>query len=134
MYGECGNTYNLTFSHDAEEKYVMIADGNNNKIWIHDRKTGAMKGSVGDNGPMAGQFHIIDAIAMDSHGNLYTGEVVPGSGFRNSSDQWGRQDSAPSPRVIVRSAGNELPSVSGVAAKRFAARRPARTVADPVVA
>src|SRR6266567_8608277 len=78
--GGCGNTYNLTFSHDPGEKYILIADGNNNKLWIHDRKTGALVGSVGSYGTMAGQFHVIDAIAMDSHGNLYTGEV--GSGKR----------------------------------------------------
>ena len=78
--GGCGNTYNLTFSHDAGERYILVADGNNNKVWIHDRKTGALVGSVGSYGTMAGQFHVIDAIAMDSHGNLYTGEV--GSGKR----------------------------------------------------
>lgn len=79
-FGSCGNTYNLTFSHDPKQKYVFVADGNNNKIWIHDRMTGAEIGSVGSYGTMAGQFHIIDAIAMDSMGNLYTGEV--GSGKR----------------------------------------------------
>ena len=78
--GGCGNTYNLTFSHDAGEKYILVADGNNNRVWIHDRKTGALVGSVGSYRTMAGQFHVIDAIAMDSHGNLYTGEV--GSGKR----------------------------------------------------
>ena len=35
-------------------------------------------GSVGSYGTMAGQFHAIDAIAMDSHGNLYTCEVGTG--------------------------------------------------------
>jgi hypothetical protein len=79
-FGGCGNPYNLTFSHDPEEKYILVVDGNNNKIWIHDRKTGEMVGSVGCYGAMAGQFHVIDAIAMDSLGNLYTGEV--GSGKR----------------------------------------------------
>lgn len=77
-FGMCGTTYNLTFSHDAGEKYVMIADGTNDKIWIHDRKTGELAGSIGDNGRMAGQFHWIDAIAIDSQGNLYTGEVDTG--------------------------------------------------------
>ena len=37
-----------------------------------------MAGSVGDNGRMAGYFHWIDAIAVDSHGNMYTGEVDTG--------------------------------------------------------
>jgi hypothetical protein len=78
LFGMCGTIYNLTFSHDAAEKYVFLADGTNDKIWIHDRKTGAPAGSIGDNGRMAGQFHWIDAIAIDSHGNLYTGEVDTG--------------------------------------------------------
>ena len=78
MYGMCGTTYNLTFSHDAEQKYILVADGTNDKIWIHERKTGKLAGSIGDNGRMAGLFHWIDAIAMDSHGNIYTGEVDTG--------------------------------------------------------
>jgi hypothetical protein len=47
-------------------------------VWIHDRKTGELAGSIGDNGRMAGYFHWIDAIAIDSQGNLYTGEVDTG--------------------------------------------------------
>lgn len=78
MFGMCGTIYNLTFSHDADEKYVLIADGTNDKIWIHDRMSGNVVGSIGDNGRMAGQFHWIDAIAMDSKGNIYTGEVDTG--------------------------------------------------------
>ena len=78
MYGMCGTIYNLTFSHDAGQKYVLIADGTNDKVWIQDRKTGAVAGSVGDNGRMAGYFHWIDAIAVDSMGNMYTGEVDTG--------------------------------------------------------
>ena len=78
MFGMCGTIYNLTFSHDPEQKYLLIADGTNDKVWIHDRKTGAMVTSIGDNGRMAGQFHWIDAVAMDSRGNIYTGEVDSG--------------------------------------------------------
>ena len=78
QFGMCGSIYNLTFSHDADGKYVLIADGTNDKIWIQDRKNGALAGSIGDNGRMAGYFHWIDAIAIDSKGNLYTGEVDTG--------------------------------------------------------
>ena len=78
MRGMCGTTYNLTFSHDAPQKYLFVADGTNHKVWIHDRKSGAMVGSIGSLGRMAGQFFWIDAIAMDSMGNLYTGEVWTG--------------------------------------------------------
>lgn len=78
MFGMCGTIYNLIFSHDAMEQYLLIADGTNDKIWIHDRKSGEVVGSIGDNGRMAGQFHWIDGIAMDSMGNIYTGEVDTG--------------------------------------------------------
>jgi len=63
---------------DAAQKYVLAADGTNDKIWIHNRTDGSLVGAIGNNGRMAGQFHWIDAIAMDSHGNLYTGEVDTG--------------------------------------------------------
>ena len=78
QFGMCGTIYNMTFSHDADGKYVLVADGTNDKIWIQDRKTGELAGSIGDNGRMAGYFHWIDAIAIDSKGNLYTGEVDTG--------------------------------------------------------
>jgi hypothetical protein len=78
MYGMCGTIYNLSFSHDKDQAYVFIADGTNDKVWIHDRKTGKVVGEIGDNGRMAGQFHWIDAIAIDSLGNMYTGEVDTG--------------------------------------------------------
>ena len=78
VYGMCGTIYNLTFSHDPDGKYALIADGTNDKVWIQDRKTGQVAGSIGDNGRMAGYFHWIDAIAMDSKGNIYTGEVETG--------------------------------------------------------
>ena len=35
-------------------------------------------GSFGGNGRYAGQLHWIDSIAMDSKGNVYTGEVEDG--------------------------------------------------------
>ena len=76
--GMCGSTYNLTFSHDAGQQYILVADGTNHRIWIHDRHTGELKGSVGRPGRMAGEFFWIDAIATDSLGNVYTGEVRTG--------------------------------------------------------
>jgi sugar lactone lactonase YvrE len=74
----CGTIYNLTFSHDPQQQYLFAVDGTNHMIWIHDRKNGNLVGSIGGLGRMAGQFFWIDAIAMDSHGNLYTGEVWTG--------------------------------------------------------
>jgi hypothetical protein len=97
MFGMCGTTYNLTFSHDAGEKYVLIADGTNDKIWVHDRKTGELASSIGENGRMAGYFHWIDAIAIDSHGNLYTGEVDTGKRVQKFILQNGEKTVRPRP-------------------------------------
>jgi hypothetical protein len=96
-FGMCGTVYNLTFSHDPQQKYVLIADGTNDKIWIQDRKEGTLAGSIGDNGRMAGQFHWIDAIAMDSKGNLYTGEVDTGKRVQKFVLQSGDGKARPHP-------------------------------------
>ena len=76
--GPCGTVFHLTFSHDPRQKYVYVADGTNNMVWMLNRKDGAVAGSFGGNGRYAGQLHWIDAIAVDSKGNLYTGEVEDG--------------------------------------------------------
>jgi hypothetical protein len=42
------------------------------------RDDDALVGSFGGNGRYAGQLHLIDGIAVDSKGNVYTGEVEDG--------------------------------------------------------
>jgi len=42
------------------------------------RNDGTVAGSFGGNGRYAGQLHWIDAVAVDSKGNVYTGEVEDG--------------------------------------------------------
>ena len=71
----CGTTYKLAISRDAQQKFLYVADGTNNKVWILDRQNGRTLGSFGGNGRYAGQLHWVNAIAMDSRGNIYTGEV-----------------------------------------------------------
>jgi hypothetical protein len=71
----CGTTYKMVMSRDPQQKYLYVADGTNNKVWILDRQSGKTLGSFGSNGRYAGQLHWINAIAMDSKGNIYTGEV-----------------------------------------------------------
>jgi hypothetical protein len=44
--------------------------------------TGAYVGQIGSPGRNAGQLHWIDASAMDSLGNIYTGEVDDGKFVR----------------------------------------------------
>lgn len=74
----CGTVYNLAFSHDSAQKYLFVADGTNNMVWIIERASGDTVGSFGGNGRYAGQLHWIDSVAVDSKGNVYTGEVEDG--------------------------------------------------------
>ena len=74
----CGTVYHLALSTDREQRYIFVADGTNNMVWILNRQTGALDGSFGGNGRYAGQLHWIDTVAVDSKGNVYTGEVEDG--------------------------------------------------------
>lgn len=71
----CGSMYKLVISKDPEQRYLYMADGTNNRVWIVDRQSGETLGSFGGNGRYAGQLHWINAIGIDSIGNIYTGEV-----------------------------------------------------------
>ena len=84
----CGRVYALAFSMDPEQKYLYMADGTNSRVWIVDRKSGETLGSFGGTGRYAGQFHWVNAIATDSVGNIYTGEVKHGKRIRKFEPIW----------------------------------------------
>jgi hypothetical protein len=74
----CGTTYKLAISRDPQQKYLFVADGHNFVIWMLDRQSGKTLGYFGGNGRLAGQLHFPNAVATDSRGNIYTGEVDTG--------------------------------------------------------
>jgi DNA-binding beta-propeller fold protein YncE len=73
-----GSTWTLTFSRDPQQRYLFVADGENNRIAIVRRSDGVEVGTFGHSGRNAGQFHWVHQIGIDSKGNLYTGEVDTG--------------------------------------------------------
>jgi hypothetical protein len=73
-----GSTYDLAFSRDPSQNFLLVADGENNVIWTLRRSDGAVLGSTGHAGRNAGQFHHVHEVVSDSKGNLYTGEVETG--------------------------------------------------------
>jgi len=73
-----GSAWDIDLSPDPAQSYVYLADGTNNKVWILRRDDLAIVGQFGRNGRYAGQFHWVHSIAVDSKGNLYTGEVDTG--------------------------------------------------------
>ena len=73
-----GSAWDIDFSPDAEQTYMYVADGTNNKVWILTRDNFEVVGQFGRNGRYAGQFHWLHSLAVDSQGNIYTGEVDTG--------------------------------------------------------
>ena len=73
-----GSIWDLGFSRDPDQKYLFVPDGTNQKVWIFDRQRLEAVGAFGRGGRMAGYFGWVHALAVDSQGNIYTGEVETG--------------------------------------------------------
>jgi sugar lactone lactonase YvrE len=73
-----GSMWDIDLSPDRWQSHLYNADGENNMLWIFDRKDGVVLNSFGRNGRSAGQFHWVHNLAVDSKGNIYTAEVDTG--------------------------------------------------------
>ena len=73
-----GSVWDVAFSSDAEQRFLYVADGSNQKVWILNRQTLAPVSSVGAGGRWPGHFYGVSSVAVDSAGNLYTGETYEG--------------------------------------------------------
>jgi DNA-binding beta-propeller fold protein YncE len=73
-----GSTWSIALSPDKDQRYLFYVDGENNFFRVVDRKSGATLATYGRSGRNAGQFHWVHQIAVDSKGNIYTGEVDTG--------------------------------------------------------
>jgi DNA-binding beta-propeller fold protein YncE len=73
-----GSTWDIAFSKDPQQKYLFLADGKNEKVYIMLRETLEILSSFGDGGRQPGQFFAVHSIAIDSKGNLYTTETYEG--------------------------------------------------------
>jgi DNA-binding beta-propeller fold protein YncE len=69
-----GSVWDVAFSSDAQQRQLFVADGHDKKVIVLQRDTLAEVGSFGTGGRLAGQFLAVGAVAVDSRGNLYTGE------------------------------------------------------------
>jgi len=73
-----GSVWDIAFSKDPQQKYLFLADGKNEKIYIFDRASMEILTSFGDGGRQPGQWFAVHSIAIDSKGNLYTTETYEG--------------------------------------------------------
>ena len=76
--GEGGSTGGVGFSPDKAQRYLFISDLTNNHIWFLNREDGKVVGQMGSMGENGGQWYRLHMIAVDSKGNIYTGEVFNG--------------------------------------------------------
>ncbi|HEY6943959.1 MAG TPA: hypothetical protein VI431_02375, partial [Candidatus Acidoferrum sp.] len=73
-----GSTWDIAFWKDPQQKYIFLADGSNEKIYILLRETLEILTSFGDGGRQPGQFYAVHSIATDSKGNIFTTETYRG--------------------------------------------------------
>jgi DNA-binding beta-propeller fold protein YncE len=70
-----GSVWDLELSPDPEQRYLIVPDGTNNKVWVLRREDLQVVSSFGSGGRNAGQFGWVHNLAVDSKGNAYTTEV-----------------------------------------------------------
>jgi hypothetical protein len=76
--GVGGSTGGIAFSPDEQQRLLYISDLTNNRVWFLNRADGRLVGEMGRMGENGGQFFGLHMIAVDSQGNVYTGEVFQG--------------------------------------------------------
>ncbi len=69
-----GSVWDLTFSNDRKQKYLVIIDGENNVIGPSTARPRA-GGPAGPQRPQCRPVPLVHQFAQDSAGNIYTGEV-----------------------------------------------------------
>ena len=73
-----GSVWDIAFSKDAAQKYLYLADGKNEKIYVIDRQSLEIITQFGEGGRQPGQWFAVHSIATDSRGNIYTTETYEG--------------------------------------------------------
>jgi len=80
-----GVIFDLAFTKDAAQKYLLLADGANHRIWTLLRDPLQVISHFGNGGRQPGQFYAPHNLALDSKGNLYTVETYEGKRLQKFS-------------------------------------------------
>jgi DNA-binding beta-propeller fold protein YncE len=73
-----GSVWDIAFSKDPQQKYIYLADGKNERVYVMDRQSLEIITQFGDGGRQPGQFFAVHSIATDYKGNIYTTETYEG--------------------------------------------------------
>lgn len=73
-----GSIWDIAFSKDPQQKYLFVADGKNERVYVMDRQTLEVLTMFGDGGRQPGEWFAVHSIATDSKGNIFTTETYEG--------------------------------------------------------
>ncbi len=73
-----GSAWDIAFSKDPQQKYIYLADGENDRVHILDRQSLELLTTFGEGGRQPGEFYGVHSIATDSKGNIFTTETYRG--------------------------------------------------------
>ena len=73
-----GSAVSMNFSKDKAQSCLYVGDNTNQTIYILNRSSLEQLGRLGHAGRMAGDFHWLHQVSLDSKGNIYTAEVDTG--------------------------------------------------------
>jgi len=73
-----GSVWDIAFSRDPDQKYLYVADGENDRVHIVDRMSLEVLTTFGEGGRQPGEFYGVHSIATDSKGNIFTTETYRG--------------------------------------------------------
>ena len=75
---QMGSLVDLTFSRDPDQRFVFVADGLSERVWILRRSDLEIVGSIGHPGHAGGGFTRAHNLGVDSSNNLYVSEGSTG--------------------------------------------------------
>jgi NHL repeat-containing protein len=76
--GGWGSAVDITFSRDRAQKFMYVANEDDEQVEILDRASGQILSHFGRAGHQVGEFNHIHYMAINSEGNIFIGEVLVG--------------------------------------------------------
>jgi DNA-binding beta-propeller fold protein YncE len=73
-----GSVWDIALSHDPAQRFLYVADGMNEKVYVVERSNMQVRTSFGIGGRYPSHFLAVGSIAVDGRGNIYTGEDEEG--------------------------------------------------------